>query len=310
VSPSVSVIICCYTQERLRDVRDAVASLRRQSRPPEEIIVAVDNNRGLHERLQREFGECIQIVLNEGLKGLSATRNTGVAAAQGDLIAFMDDDAMAVDDWLECLIQPFGHPMVMAVGGRAVPLWPGGCSPRWFPEEFDFIVGCTGHKKLILEKDNEVRSVTGSNMCFRREVFEHVGGWNSELGRVGQNQAGGEEAELCLRIKHEMPGAVILYEHSAVVSHKVLPQRASLKYVFTFCLKEGTTRAKLRAVSSAVCERPLAAENVYLHRLISASIPGRLRRAYCVDSLAQTGVIVANILLMGVGYVIGRCVYR
>ena len=189
-------------------------------------------------------------------------------------------------------------------------MWTGESSPPWFPEEFDFILGCTGHKKLILERDNEVRSVTGSNMCFRREVFERVGGWNSELGRVGQNQAGGEEAELCLRIKHGMPGAVILYEHNAVVYHKVLPQRASLKYVFTFCLKEGTTRAKLRAVSSAVCESPLAAENLYLRRLISASIPGRLRRAYCLAALAQAGVIVVNVLLMGVGYAIGRCVYR
>ena len=291
-------------------MRHAVASVQRQTRPPEEIIVAVDNNRDLYERSQSDFGESVKVVLNAGVKGLSATRNVGIAAARGDLVAFLDDDAVAEADWLECLIQPFGNPMVMAVGGRSVPSWPGESSPLWFPEEFDFIVGCTAHKSLLLGRGNEVRSVTGSNMCFRREVFERVGGWNRQLGRVGQNQAGGEEAELCLRIKNQMPEAVILYERSAVVHHKVPPQRATLKYVFTFCFKEGTTRAKVRALSSAVCERPLAAENLYLRRLILGSVLGRLSRAYRPAALAQAVVILTNVLLIAVGYIIGRWVYR
>lgn len=307
---TVSVIICCYTEQRLQDIREAVASVQRQARPPEEIILAVDNNRDLYERLQGEFGKCTRVVLNAGLKGLSATRNVAVAAAQGDLLAFLDDDSIAVENWLERLVQPFGNPMVMAVGGRAVPLWPKEGPPLWFPEEFDFIVGCTAHKKLMLGRDNQIRSVTGSNMCFRREVFERVGGWNSRLGRVGQNQAGGEEAELCLRIKRGMPRHLILYEHDALIYHKVIPRRATLKYAFTFCLREGTTRAKVRALLASVCESPLAAEKTYLRRLILASIPGRLRRAYSPVALAQIGVIIVNVLLIGLGYVIGRWAYR
>jgi glycosyltransferase involved in cell wall biosynthesis len=312
MSHTVSVIICCYSEERLQDIREAVTSLWRQTRPPEEIVLAVDNNRDLYERLQSELSsKGTLVVLNAGLKGTSATRNVGVAAARGDLVAFLDDDATAEESWLGCLVQPLGNPMTVAVGGRALPLWPREAPPLWFPEEFDFVIGCTAHKKLILEKDNQVRSVTGSNMCFRREVFESVGGWNTKLGGIaGQTHDGGEEAELCLRIKRQMPTSLIVHDDSAVVRHKVVPQRATLKYMFTRCFREGLTRAKVRALCSSISENALAAENAFLRRLLFTSIAGRLRRAYSPAALAQTGVIVVNVLLMGVGYVIGRCVYR
>jgi glycosyltransferase involved in cell wall biosynthesis len=89
-STTVSVIICCYTEERLQDIREAVASVQSQTRQPEEIILAVDNNRALYERLKEEFAGQVIVVLNDTIRGLSATRNVGIAAAQGDLIAFLE----------------------------------------------------------------------------------------------------------------------------------------------------------------------------------------------------------------------------
>ena len=172
----VSVIICCYTDERFQDTLEAVASVEAQTQPPDELILAVDNNRPLFDQMQAALVERITtVVLNEELKGLSATRNLGVVSAGGDLIAFLDDDAVARQDWIENLLRPFENSDVMALGGEAVPAWPKNEPPIWFPEEFDFIIGCTGHKKLVMGDDGSIRNVTGSNMAFRKEVFEKIG---------------------------------------------------------------------------------------------------------------------------------------
>ena len=79
-------------------------------------------------------------------RGISGARNSGIAAARGAIIAFLDDDAIAAPDWLEQLLAGYSSPNVLGVGGAIEPQWQGG-RPRWFPPEFDWVVGCTylGH---------------------------------------------------------------------------------------------------------------------------------------------------------------------
>jgi cellulose synthase/poly-beta-1,6-N-acetylglucosamine synthase-like glycosyltransferase len=301
--------------ERLKDIHEAVGSVLAQNLKPHEVIVAVDHNQELLRSLKSELPPEVKLILNKGAHGSSETRNVGIRSSTSDIVACMDDDAVAEDTWLENLIPPFDDPRVMAVGGQAVPLWPEGKPPSWFPEEFDFIIGCTAHKKLILQADGEVRNVTGSNMAFRKEVFLKIGFCEENLGRcnasgVKFDAIGGEEAEICLRIKNNIPNAIILFRPEAVVHHNVISDRATLKYVLNFCFREGITRAMIRKFVSRYGQNPLAAENIFLRRLLTKSLPHRLRGFYRLANLAQVVVITANLSLMGTGYLLGRWQYR
>jgi glycosyltransferase involved in cell wall biosynthesis len=313
--PTISVVICAYTAERLKDIHEAVDSVLAQTLKPYEVIVAVDHNEGLFHRLKSSLPPGVDVVLNEDARGSSGTRNCGIRAATGQFLVCADDDVVAEANWLENLVAPFSDSRVIAVGGRAVPLWPRGTAPTWFPEEFDFVLGCTEHKKLVLQANNEIRNVTSCNAAFRKEVFQEVGLWESRLGRCEMwsktlDPIGGEEAEFCLRVKCSMPHGAIIYQPEAVVHHKVTPQRATPKYVFNFCLREGVTRAMIRRIVSQYGQRPLAAEGIFLRRLLFRSLPHRLKTFYKPASLAQTAVIMANVCLMGTGYLLGRWKYR
>lgn len=311
---SVSVVICAYTEERLDDTRQAVESVLAQTVQPHQVILAVDHNEALYQHLKSMLGSRVTLLLSTGLPGLSETRNVAVGASTGDAVAFLDDDAVAGKDWLANLAAAFEDPRVVAVGGEAVPAWPGGSAPLWFPAEFDFVVGCTGHKSLVMQADGAIRNVTGSNMAFRSEVFRKAGLWETNLGRCELkrkrfNPTGGEEAEMCLRIKKHFPDGRIIFRPDAVVRHKVAPGRAKLGYMLDFCLREGHTRALMKRVVSKYDSRPLAAESVFLRRLIFRSIGGRLIRFYRPSSLPQTAAIVANLSLMATGYVFGGWIY-
>ncbi|MDH4366593.1 MAG: glycosyltransferase family 2 protein [Dehalococcoidia bacterium] len=334
--PKVSVIICCYTDERLKDIHEAVDSVLAQTLRPHELIIAVDHNKQLYERLAQTYGESanihsnsanlnqspgcqfpiptsgapipIVLVLNEGAQGLSETRNVGLRAASGDIVAFIDDDAVAEKDWLLYLSKPFEDERVVAVGGRAIPLWLNGGRPSWFPEELDWIVGCT-YEGLPLD-GNKIRNVAGCNMAFLKEAFAKAGLWDTRMGSVGQSLKGGEEAEMCLRFRQKIPTALILWEPKALINHKVPLSRAGLRWVIKNSYDQGTCKVKVTKYCDSTSENHLSTEGSYLRYLLSRSVPGRLARFYHKRSLLQAGAILVCIAATGAGYLVGRATIR
>lgn len=177
-SPDISVVICVYTEDRWEDILAAVSSVRAQSRPALETLLVVDHNPALLDRLTREYkdfeetGE-VRVLANAGPRGLSAGRNTGIATSRGEVIAFLDDDAVAEREWLRHFAEAYADPKVMAVGGRTMPIWASGRRPAWFPKEFDWVVGCT--YKGLPPGRVRVRNVLGGNASFRRTAFDAAG---------------------------------------------------------------------------------------------------------------------------------------
>lgn len=299
----VSVIICAYSMERLRDIHEAVDSVLAQTIKPHEVIIAIDHNKELFHRLESELPPEVKLVLNEGPhKGSSATDNVGVSVATGDIIAFMDDDAVAEKNWIEHLVKGYQEPSTIAVGGKIVPVWQDG-RPGWFCEELDWVVGSIykGHP----ESRTEVRNLIFCNASLRRQIFNSVGLFPPETGRAA-DWGTGFECQFFLRVKSCISDAVIFYEPTAIVYHKVTPQRAKMKYLILRCYNEGLHKAKIERACAGLSQRPLSTENSYLRYLLTNAIPRKLMHFYKPRALAEVGAIMLSIAATGMGYVTGR----
>jgi len=238
----------------------------------------VDHTLEVFHQLKKSLPPSVKVVLNEGVTGLSETRNAGIRASSGDIIAFIDDDAVAAPDWLEKLSIHYVDSQVIAAGGKALPVWETRRRPRWFPEELDWTVGCT-HKGPA-PKSNEVRNMIGCNMSFRKEAFDKAGVFNNQVGRVGRVQGMGEDTEICMRIKHALPGKIILHEPGAIIYHKVPAWRLTLRYLVRRSYNEGLFKNTVRALAAGLSSSTFAPENSYLSYLIFNAAPGRLLRFY------------------------------
>lgn len=260
--PRISVVVCAYTLERIDRLAAAIESLRAQSAPAHEIVLVCDHAPELEAECKRRWPG-LTVIPNREQQGLSGARNTGVAAAGGEVVAFLDDDAVAAPDWLERLGTAYADPRVLGAGGAVRPDWEAG-RPAWFPPEFDWVVGCT-HSGMPRAAE-PVRNLVGANMSFRRAALLAAGGFRHELGRIGKIPAGAEETDLCIRVGQESPGGVILYDPAAVVDHHVPPQRARLSYFVSRCRGEGRSKAILAALVGA--DSGLAAERAYVRRTL------------------------------------------
>lgn len=313
LSTKVSVIICCYTMERLKDISQTVESVLGQSVKPHEVILSVDHNEWLYQTLRFRFRDAeygtpdkpLRLVHNTGISGISATRNLGIHTAIGDLIAFIDDDATAEKNWLAILVRSLlRNRSAAVVGGKCILVWPEDKRrPVWFAEELDWLVGGT-HKGMHVLPGGEVRNVSGCNMVAIKEDLEKVGLFSTRIGAVAGYLRGAEEAELCLRLAEALPDKVVLYDAEAIVQHKVHRYRVSLKYLASRSFQEGFSKAKLEKLLRI--EKALASESYYLRYLLLTSIPQRLRYFYKKGSLPQAGAIIISIAATGAGYVRGK----
>ncbi|HEY5335014.1 MAG TPA: glycosyltransferase family 2 protein, partial [Mycobacteriales bacterium] len=114
--PSISVIVCAYTLERWDNLVDVVESVLAQTRPALETIVVIDGNDELARRAHDALAGAV-VLANAHEQGLSGGRRTGSERARGEVVAFIDDDAVADPDWLEQLSGAYGDPNVLGVGG-------------------------------------------------------------------------------------------------------------------------------------------------------------------------------------------------
>jgi GT2 family glycosyltransferase len=245
--PDVSVVVAAHTMDRWDDIVAGVDALARQSVPPLETILVVDHNDELLARAREAF-PAVRVLDNPRTGGASGARNTGVAAAKGTIIAFVDDDARPEPDWVERLLPAYDDPRVQAVGGVARPVWPDR-RPAHLPPELDWLVGCTYLGQPTVRTD--VRNLWGCNMSVRAEVFDRIGGFDEEVGRIGLIPLGNEETELCIRIAQRLPGSRVVFEPSAVVHHRVTEARCRWSYLVTRSHAEGISKAAISRVVGA-----------------------------------------------------------
>lgn len=299
----VSVVICAYTEERWNDLVAVAESIQLQTMPPREVIIVIDHNTRLLEKA-RAWLPGVIVIENSEPQGLSGARNSAIAIAQGELVAFLDDDAAAEPDWLERLIRCCEDPQVLGAGGTVEPQWLGK-QPCWFPEEFYWVVGCTYQPRP--DRPVVVRNPYGGCNCMRREVFEVIGGFRDGIGRAGARPMGGcEETELSIRAKQHWPERVFLYEPEAKIHHRIAPRRASWQYFRARCYAEGLSKASVAKYVGT--QDGLASERTYALKTLPLGVARGLKDGIIrldLSGFLRAGAIIAGLTITTTGYIVG-----
>ncbi len=295
--PTVSVIIPTYSKDRWDWLHECVASAKAQTVPPLEIIVVVDHNPELLEEISAKVPGVIAVP-NIGDRGVSGARNSGVKASRGEIVAFLDDDAIATPDWLATLLRHIVTPGVVGVGCYSDGLWDDPC-PKWFPGEFSWTIGVS--YSGLPSEPTAVRNVWTCAMLVKRSAFELVDGFREDFGKIG-NKSLPEDTDLCLRIAAVHEDSVWMWDPAKVMKHRVPAGRATFRYLMSRCFLQGWGKAAMARMDGF--DESTSLERNYALRTLPAGVGRGLADAVRgdVSGLGRSGAIVAAFSVTLSGY--------
>lgn len=200
--PRVSVIVCTYNGART--IGECCRGLRELDYPDYEVIVVDDGSTDHSGDIAA--ASCVHLIRTPN-RGLSAARNTGLGAATGEIVAYIDDDAYPDPQWLKYLVHTLVEPAGANHAGSGGPnLPPAGDS--WIA---DCVARAPGGPSQVLISDRLAEHIPGCNMAFRRRCLEAVGGFDAQF------RTAGDDVDLCWRLQQR--GWTLGFSHAAVVWH-------------------------------------------------------------------------------------------
>lgn len=231
-SLDLSVVVCTYNRAAL--LTSAIESLfvQKLEETRFEILVidnnSSDNTRSVVESLQLEAPVPLRYIF-EARQGNAYARNTGVEQAHAPIVAFIDDDVVAADNWVRTIKSAFDrHPQLSFVGGRVLPLWdtepPSWLTPsHWSP-------------LALLDYGNEEKEIVGrmplglltANIAFRKKVFAEVGQFSPSLQRVKAAIGSMEDTEFLMRVCRS--GRTGRYFPELITWASIDPERLTKEY--------------------------------------------------------------------------------
>ncbi len=198
--PRVSVVVCAYNGGRT--LAQCLDSLERLDYPDYEVILVDDGSTDDTAAIAARFPD-VRLVRHAKNAGLSASRNAGLRAATGGIVAYTDADCFADPDWLSHLVHRLESTGADAVGG-----------PNLTPDDGRLaacINASPGQPTHVLESDQVAEHVPGCNMAFRREALDAINGFDSQFLRAG------DDVDVCWRL--QQAGRWITFAPGAVVWH-------------------------------------------------------------------------------------------
>ncbi|MBW4687139.1 MAG: glycosyltransferase family 2 protein [Komarekiella atlantica HA4396-MV6] len=223
--PQISAIICTHNRDMYLGA--AIDSLLAQDFAANFEVVVVDNGSGdrTREVVEQRVGDSRLRYIFEPTIGLSVARNTGARVARGDILAYLDDDAVASPGWLQVLYFAYQDNSQLAIaGGKVTLLWPPGIQqPRWISPGLAGNLGAYDLGDNIIYIEQPGLTPRGLNYSIRRSFLEEIGGFDPQLGRVGKNLLSNEELQMTeLALQR---GWQVAYLPEALVAHNVAPER-------------------------------------------------------------------------------------
>ncbi len=197
--PGISVVVCSYNGQRT--IRDCLEGLKKVDYPNFEVIVVNDGSTDGTEKIAKEYGFRVISIANGGL---SNARNVGMRAAKGEIVAYIDDDAIPDPQWLTYLAVTFQTTNHAGVGGPNIP-----------PIDDGPIAECVsnapGGPIHVLLTDNDAEHIPGCNMAFRKAALEAIDGFDTRF------RIAGDDVDLCWRIQKQ--GWTLGFNPAAMVWH-------------------------------------------------------------------------------------------
>lgn len=223
--PQISAIICTHNRDTYLGA--AIDSLLAQEFAAGFEVVVVDNNSSdrTREVVEQRLSDPRLKYVFEPVLGLSVARNTGAKESRGEILAYLDDDAVASSHWLQILYSAYENNSKIAIaGGKVTLLWPPGIQqPRWLSPGLAGNLGAYDLGDSIVYIEQPGLTPRGLNYSIRRSFLNEIGGFDPHLGRVGKNLLSNEElqmTELALQQSWQ-----VAYLPDALVAHNVAPER-------------------------------------------------------------------------------------
>jgi glucosyl-dolichyl phosphate glucuronosyltransferase len=254
----ISVTIQTYNRaDELRRTLTGLSKLDTRGAPPYEVLV-VDNNSQddtahVVGDFHSEFGGHLRYVL-EPRQGLSHARNRAVAESRYEIVAFLDDDVEVASSWLRNLAAAYESGDHAAIGGPAHLAYPGE-RPGWLDdrtERFLTKVDCGPVRRSV-----EADEICGVNFSIRKQWVAQVGGFRTDLGRLGSCLLGSEETDLLERIAQA--GGKLIYEPTIKVGHRVPLDRLRRRWFWSRCYWGGRGLAQSLPDSQVSCYQAVRA---------------------------------------------------
>jgi glycosyltransferase involved in cell wall biosynthesis len=228
--------------------RECVVSLLKQTLDHSKYeVILVDNNStpDIQKKLAAMAKELVLTYVFEPNQGLSHARNAGAKAAQGEYVAYIDDDAVASPDWLHQILAGFlqVQPVPTVVGGPYTALWQIPC-PKWYNKRVELSFGNTSR---FLTPAEARTGFNGTNVAFEKEMLFAVGGFPVELGYSGDQLISGEETQVFRKLMES--NALFWYQVDAMVQHRVLKEKLRFSYALRNAFAGGRTTTLMRRSS-------------------------------------------------------------
>ncbi len=249
---AVSVTVCLCTRDRPGYVRTCLDGLARQSVGPGGLeIVVVDSCSSpavAEELAAMTAGLPNARLIRADRPGLSVARNVGARVASGEYLAFLDDDAIPADDWIEriqsAITEADERPAVL--GGRILPLWEQEL-PTWWPDRLRGVLSI-----IEAEGRGEYRSGElppgmepyGANMVVEAAALFAAGGFNEAVGRSGGNLLSDEDIQLAWALQNA--GRSARYDSRIVVWHQIQASRLTPEWLLSRLYWQGASTVLTR----------------------------------------------------------------
>jgi len=261
----ISVIICTYNRDKY--IYNVLKSLAENTLPYDGYeIVLVDNNctdntQSECERFVHDFPDVHFRTFVEEHQGLSHARNRGIKESVGDVLVYVDDDALVNKEYLQTYADFFAqHPEIDAAGGPIIPQYETE-EPSWMSPIIKALL--TGYKYLGDQPKEFPKSdyPGGGNAAYRTSVFEKVGLFNVELGRKGDSLVGAEEKDIFDKITSL--GMRFYYLPNAILYHLIPEKKLSQDYLNRLSFSIGKSeRMRTLQISKAKYAKRLLSEGV------------------------------------------------
>ena len=230
----VSLVICTYNRADI--LQECLLAARQQSMAASEYeIIVVDNassdgTRSVVERVAAEQNGATIHYLFCGELGISRARNAGARLARAPIVTYIDDDAIPNRDLLEQVVKAFEiHSDAGCIGGRIDIKLPSELPP-WYCPSFDGYYSKFDLGFAEITRVSEVWQYPyGANVSFSRDALTRIHFFDTSMGSIGRDAAGGEDTDAACRIA--LAGFAIYYNPAAVVEHVIAPSRLYWRYI-------------------------------------------------------------------------------